>query len=77
MPLYVLTLGYTEPPWAWASPGFVGESTMVAIAACYVYRKQAEGTERYPLLGTPLVWETGEEGGHQEVVSSAVPGLHR
>lgn len=23
--------------------GFVGESTMVAIAACYVYRKQVSG----------------------------------
>ena len=40
--------------------GFVGESTMVAIAACYVYRKQVRpGATTTHLRGTPPgAWST-------------------
>uniref|UniRef100_A0A674CD86 ANKH inorganic pyrophosphate transport regulator a n=1 Tax=Salmo trutta TaxID=8032 RepID=A0A674CD86_SALTR len=45
--------------------GFIGESTMVAIAACYVYRKQVreplhKGRVRNCIAGFPNWWPTGD-----------------
>lgn len=42
--------------------GFVGESTMVAIAACYVYRKQVSDLDRVGVAGTETYLRPGDLG---------------